>query len=110
MRLLGNLGLRVLDLDQLNYLMHALRPLVFWYGGRLISQGYITAKAFTETFFVLVRTGLVISEAAILISELAKSGEVVGSLFAILERHTSIEPDGSNGYHAEEKYRMCRNL
>ncbi|GMI68437.1 multi-drug resistance 13, ATP-binding cassette B15 [Hibiscus trionum] len=74
----------------------------FWYGGKLISQGYITAKALTETFLILVSTGLVIAQAASMTSDLAKSSEVVGSLFAILDRSTEIEPDGSNSYLAEE--------
>ncbi|KAK9038353.1 hypothetical protein V6N11_023228 [Hibiscus sabdariffa] len=74
----------------------------FWYGGKLISQGYITAKALTETFLILVSTGLVIAQAASMTSDLAKSAEVVGSLFAILDRCTGIEPDESNSYLAEE--------
>ncbi|XWS40814.1 hypothetical protein CRYUN_Cryun17cG0027800 [Craigia yunnanensis] len=74
----------------------------FWYGGKLISQGYINSKALIETFLILVSTGLVIAEAASMTSDLAKSAEVVGSLFAILDRYTRIEPDDSNGYLSEE--------
>ncbi|XWS40815.1 hypothetical protein CRYUN_Cryun17cG0027900 [Craigia yunnanensis] len=74
----------------------------FWYGGKLISQGYINSKALIETFLILVSTGIVIAEAASMTSDLAKSAEVVGSLFAILDRYTRIEPNDSNGYLAEE--------
>ncbi|XVF58165.1 hypothetical protein PTKIN_Ptkin07bG0041400 [Pterospermum kingtungense] len=74
----------------------------FWYGGKLISKGYISAKALIETFLVLVSTGVVISEAASMTSDLAKTGEVVGSLFAILDRYTMIEPDDIEGYTPEE--------
>ena len=57
---------------------------------------------FCKVFFLLVSTGLLIAEAASMTSDLAKSAEVVGSLFAILDRYTRIEPDDSNGYLAEE--------
>ncbi|XWS44246.1 hypothetical protein CRYUN_Cryun15aG0027900 [Craigia yunnanensis] len=74
----------------------------FWYGGKLISEGYINAKALIQTFLILVSTGLVIAEAASMTSDLVKTAEVVGSLFAILDRSTIIEPDNTNGYLAEE--------
>ncbi|KAL1163169.1 hypothetical protein V6Z11_A07G251400 [Gossypium hirsutum] len=74
----------------------------FWYGGKLISQGYITAKALIETFLILVSTGVVIAQAASMTSDMAKSAEVVRSLFAILDRCTRIEPDESSGYLAQE--------
>ncbi|KAK8534019.1 hypothetical protein V6N13_028302 [Hibiscus sabdariffa] len=74
----------------------------FWYGGKLISQGYITPKALVETFLILVSTGSMIAEAASMTSDLVKSSEVVSSVFAILDHRTRIEPDDSNGYVAEE--------
>ncbi|XVF14181.1 hypothetical protein REPUB_Repub09cG0035000 [Reevesia pubescens] len=74
----------------------------FWYGGKLITQGYISSKDLIETFLILVTTGLVIAEAASMTSDLAKSAEVVISLFAILDRYTKIDPDDPNGYLAEE--------
>ncbi|KAL4336274.1 hypothetical protein GQ457_07G002110 [Hibiscus cannabinus] len=74
----------------------------FWYGGKLISQGYITPKALIETFLILVSTGIMIAEAASMTSDLVKSSEVVSSVFAILDHCTRIEPDDSNGYVAEE--------
>ncbi|KAK8644265.1 hypothetical protein V6N13_123576 [Hibiscus sabdariffa] len=74
----------------------------FWYGGKLISQGYITPKALIETFLILVSTGIMIAEAASMTSDLVKSSEVVSSVFAILDHCTRIEPDDSNGYIAEE--------
>ncbi|MBA0705010.1 hypothetical protein Golax_017229, partial [Gossypium laxum] len=64
--------------------------------------GYITAKALIETFLILVSTGLVIAQAASMTSDMAKSAEVVRSLFAILDRCTRIEPDESSGYLAQE--------
>ncbi|KAE8689298.1 ABC transporter B family member 15 [Hibiscus syriacus] len=52
----------------------------FWYSGELLSQGYTTAKALTETIIILISTGVVIAQAASMTSDLAKTTEVVGSL------------------------------
>ncbi|KAE8709992.1 putative multidrug resistance protein 1, 2 [Hibiscus syriacus] len=64
--------------------------------------GYITAKAFTQTFLVMVRTSLLIAEAASLTPDLAKNTEVVRALFDIIDCCTQIEPDDSSGYLVEE--------
>lgn len=69
----------------------------FWYGGKLISQGYITYKAMFETFMILVSTGRVIADAGSMTSDLAKGADSVNSVFAILDRHTKIEPDDAYG-------------
>ncbi|KAK5770049.1 hypothetical protein PVK06_046198 [Gossypium arboreum] len=47
-------------------------------------------------------TGTFIAQAASMTSDSAKSVEVVGYLFTILDRCKRIEPDESNGYLAEE--------
>ncbi|TYH76083.1 hypothetical protein ES332_D04G061600v1 [Gossypium tomentosum] len=74
----------------------------FWYGGKLISQGYITAKALFETFMILVSTGRVIAGAVSMTSDLVKGLEAIGSVFAILDRFTTIEPEDSNGHNPEK--------
>ncbi|XP_041006181.1 ABC transporter B family member 15-like [Juglans microcarpa x Juglans regia] len=74
----------------------------FWYGGKLISQGYITAKALFETFMILVSTGRVIADAGSMTSDLVKGSDAVGSVFAVLDRYTRIEPTDPEGYHAEK--------
>ncbi|KAL9239953.1 hypothetical protein vseg_014223 [Gypsophila vaccaria] len=70
----------------------------FWYGGKLVSQGYLTAKELFETFMILVSTGRVIAEAGSMTTDLAKGSDAVGSVFAILDRVTRIEPDDAEGY------------
>lgn len=74
----------------------------FWYGGKLISKGYISAKALFETFMVLVSTGRVIADAGSMTSDLAKGSDAVGSVFAVLDRYTRIEPDDPEGYQPEK--------
>ncbi|KAF8053172.1 hypothetical protein N665_1456s0008 [Sinapis alba] len=72
----------------------------FWYGGRLISQGKMTSKAFFEMFTIFVSTGRVIAEAGSMTTDLAKGSEAVGSVFAVLDRCTIIESE--NGYISEK--------
>ncbi|XP_021737872.1 ABC transporter B family member 15-like isoform X2 [Chenopodium quinoa] len=74
----------------------------FWYGGRLISQGYITAKELFETFMILVSTGRVIADAGSMTTDLAKGADAVASVFAVLDRKTQIDPDNAEGYIPEK--------
>ncbi|KAF8364539.1 hypothetical protein HHK36_033494 [Tetracentron sinense] len=64
-----------------------------WYGGKLVSEGYITAKALFQTFLILVSTGSVIADAGSMTTDLAKGADAVGSVFAVLDRYTRIEPE-----------------
>ncbi|KAK9038350.1 hypothetical protein V6N11_023225 [Hibiscus sabdariffa] len=91
-----------LGLGLSRFLMSSIIAFDFWYGGELVSQERITSKALIETYFTLINTGFFIARAANMTSDWAKSVEVVGSLFDILDRYTRIEPDDSNGYGAEE--------
>ncbi|GAV73076.1 ABC_tran domain-containing protein/ABC_membrane domain-containing protein [Cephalotus follicularis] len=74
----------------------------FWYGGRLISQGYISAKALFETFMILVSTGRVIADAGSMTTDLAKGSDAIGSVFAVLDRYTKIEPEDPEGTQPEK--------
>ncbi|KAG4914525.1 hypothetical protein JHK87_052082 [Glycine soja] len=75
----------------------------FWYGGKLVFQGFINAKALFETFMILVSTGRVIADAGSMTNDLAKGADAVGSVFAILDRYTKIEPDDDiDGYKPEK--------
>ena len=74
----------------------------FWYGGKLIAKGYISAKALFETFMILVSTGRVIADAGSMTTDLAKGSDSVGSVFAVLDRYTRIEPEDSEGFQPEK--------
>ncbi|XP_031480680.1 putative multidrug resistance protein isoform X2 [Nymphaea colorata] len=82
-------------------LMACTWALDFWYGGRLISDGYIGAKQLLQTFFVLISTGRVIADAGSMTSDLAKGADAVSTVFSILDRYTKIEPDDPEGYKPE---------
>lgn len=74
----------------------------FWYGGKLVSQGYITSKSLLETFMILVSTGRVIADAGSMTSDLAKGSNSVGSVFAVLDRVTKIDPQDPNGHEPDK--------
>ncbi|XP_060959020.1 ABC transporter B family member 15-like [Cannabis sativa] len=74
----------------------------FWYGGKLIANHYISSKALFETFMILVSTGRVIADAGSMTTDLAKGSDAVGSVFAILDRYTRIEPEDPEGHQPEK--------
>ncbi|ESQ32653.1 hypothetical protein EUTSA_v10003534mg [Eutrema salsugineum] len=76
--------------------------LSFWYGGKLIASGKILSKAFFEMFTIFVSTGRVIADAGTMTTDLAKGSDAVGSVFAVLDRCTTIEPENPNGYLPEK--------
>ncbi|KAI3892394.1 hypothetical protein MKX03_012612 [Papaver bracteatum] len=73
----------------------------FWYGGKLVFQGEMTTKSFLEVFMILISTGRVIAEAGSTTSDLAKGSDAVGSVFTVLDRYTSIEPEDPDGYQPD---------
>ncbi|KAG5535026.1 hypothetical protein RHGRI_022961 [Rhododendron griersonianum] len=83
-------------------LMACTWALDFWYGGKLITKGYIASKALFETFMILVSTGRVIADAGTMTNDLAKGSDAVGSVFAVLDRFTCIEPDDLEGYKPDK--------
>lgn len=70
----------------------------FWYGGKLMVQGYIGAKQLFQTFMILVSTGRVIGEAGSMTTDLSAGGDAIRSVFAVLGRSSTIEPDNADGY------------
>nr|XP_043631203.1 ABC transporter B family member 15-like isoform X2 [Erigeron canadensis] len=78
-------------------LMACTWALGYWYGGTLISDGHLGAKAFFQTYMILVNTGRVIGEAGTMTNDLAKGSDAVESVFAVLDRDTLIDPEDPNG-------------
>ncbi|KAL6006077.1 hypothetical protein ACLOJK_040122 [Asimina triloba] len=62
----------------------------FWYGGRLVESGHVSAGAVLKTFFILVSTGKVIADAGSMTSDLAKGATAVASVFEVLDRQSLI--------------------
>ncbi|KAE9464489.1 hypothetical protein C3L33_03603, partial [Rhododendron williamsianum] len=57
----------------------------FWYGGRLVRTGEISAGDVFKTFFILVSTGKVIAEAGSMTSDLAKGSIAVASCVTVID-------------------------
>ncbi|KAL0332013.1 UNVERIFIED_CONTAM: ABC transporter B family member 15 [Sesamum calycinum] len=83
-------------------LMTCTWALDFWYGGKLIAEGFIGAKALFQTFMILVSTGRVIADAGTMTNDLAKGADAVGSVFAVLDRYSLIEPEDPDGYKPDK--------
>ncbi|KAG6474709.1 hypothetical protein ZIOFF_068647 [Zingiber officinale] len=65
----------------------------FWYGGKLIAGGFISAKALFQTFIILVSTGRIIGEADSMTTDLATGVDAIASIFVVLDCVTAIEPN-----------------
>ncbi|CAA6666049.1 unnamed protein product [Spirodela intermedia] len=60
----------------------------FWYGGKLVQAGEMSAGDVFKTFFIMVSTGKAIAEAGSMTSDLAKGATAVASVFRVLDRQT----------------------
>lgn len=78
-------------------LMTCTWALDFWFGGKLMAEGFISAKALFQTFMILVSTGRVIADAGTMTNDLAKGADAVKSVFDVLDRYTLIESDDPDG-------------
>ncbi|RLM65370.1 putative ABC transporter B family member 8 [Panicum miliaceum] len=58
----------------------------FWYGGKLVQSGEISAADFFKTYFILMTTGKLIAEAGSMTSDLAKGANAIASVFEVLDR------------------------
>jgi ATP-binding cassette subfamily B (MDR/TAP) protein 1 len=58
----------------------------FWYGGKLVQSGEISAADFFKTYFILMTTGKLIADAGSMTSDLAKGANAVASVFEVLDR------------------------
>ncbi|CAI9104206.1 OLC1v1002835C1 [Oldenlandia corymbosa var. corymbosa] len=76
--------------------------LYFWYGGKLMAASSLGAKAFFQCFMILVDTGRVIAIAGTMTKDLSKGSDTMDSVFAILDRNSSIEPEDSTKYKPEK--------
>lgn len=79
----------------------------FWYGGKLIADGHIDAKALFQTFIILVSTGRVIADAGSMTNDLAKGSDAVRSVFAVLDRDSLIDPEGHKPDQITGKVELC---
>lgn len=78
----------------------------YWYGEKLIANGYISAKGFIQIFIILINTGRLTADAGGKTNDLAKGSESVGSVFVILDRYSLIDPVDPQGHKPTELHAM----
>ena len=76
--------------------------LYFWYGGKLISHGYISSKTLFETLMILIGTGRVIADVGSMTNDITKGLDAVDSVFKVLDRYTRIKPKDPDGHQPEK--------
>lgn len=79
--------------------------LAYWYGGRLLIDGLIEPKHLFQAFLILLFTAYIIAEAGSMTSDISKGSSAVGSVFAILDRKSEIDPETSWGADKKRKIR-----
>lgn len=79
--------------------------LAYWYGGRLLLDQDIEPKHLFQAFLILLFTAYIIAEAGSMTSDISKGSSAVGSVFAILDRKTEIDPETSWGAEKRRKIR-----
>ncbi|KAI3754234.1 hypothetical protein L1987_54013 [Smallanthus sonchifolius] len=72
----------------------------FWYGGKLVDAGEISAGDVFKTFFILISTGKVIADAGSMTSDIAKGSTAVASVFSIFDRQSLISNNVHDGNEA----------
>ncbi|GMN42419.1 hypothetical protein TIFTF001_011626 [Ficus carica] len=74
----------------------------YWYGGKLVSEGYVKPGAVFQTIIIIVTTGRVIADAGSMTTILAKGWDAIRAVFAILDKDSNIEPENPEGYQPEK--------
>ncbi|GJV54253.1 putative multidrug resistance protein [Tanacetum coccineum] len=79
------------------FLAAASTALAYWYGGRLLSDNKIDPQELFQAFLVLLFTAYSIADAGSMTKDISRGSNAVGSVFAILDKKTEIDPNSSSG-------------
>ena len=82
----------------------ALTALVYWYGGRHLTEGPREPKHLFQAFLILLFTAYIIVEAGSMTSDLSKRSSAIRSVFTILDRKSEIDPERS--WRGEKKKKI----
>lgn len=77
------------------FLAAASTALAYWYGGKLLTNHEITPERLFQAFLALLFTAYTIAEAGSMTNDISRGSSAVGSVFAILDRKSEIEPENS---------------
>ncbi|KAL8209761.1 hypothetical protein R6Q57_006493 [Mikania cordata] len=79
------------------FLAAASTALAYWYGGRLLTDGSIAPERLFQAFLLLLFTAYTIADAGSMTKDISRGNNAVGSVFAILDKKSEIDPDTSLG-------------
>ncbi|XP_076941356.1 putative multidrug resistance protein [Bidens hawaiensis] len=79
------------------FLAAASTALAYWYGGRLLTQGDIGPERLFQAFLLLLFTAYTIADAGSMTKDISRGSNAVGSVFAILDKRSEIDPNTSWG-------------
>ncbi|KAD6454005.1 hypothetical protein E3N88_08711 [Mikania micrantha] len=79
------------------FLAAASTALAYWYGGRLLTDGSIAPERLFQAFLLLLFTAYTIADAGSMTKDISRGSNAVGSVFAILDKKSEIDPDTSLG-------------
>ncbi|CAM6099772.1 unnamed protein product [Calypogeia fissa] len=91
-----------LGLGLCDCLMYCSYGLGMWYSGKLMTDEGAKFGNVIKVFFILITTSYSLAETLALTPNLMKGGQVMESMFEVLDRKTAIEPDDPDGEHAEK--------
>ncbi|KAL0311053.1 UNVERIFIED_CONTAM: ABC transporter B family member 15 [Sesamum angustifolium] len=78
------------------FLAAASTALAYWYGGRLLAKGLISPQRLFQAFLALLFTAYTIAEAGSMTNDISRGSNAVGSVFAVLDRKSEIDPESSD--------------
>ncbi|KAL2247591.1 UNVERIFIED_CONTAM: putative multidrug resistance protein [Sesamum indicum] len=78
------------------FLAAASTALAYWYGGRLLAKGLISPERLFQAFLALLFTAYTIAEAGSMTNDISRGSSAVGSVFAVLDRKSEIDPESSD--------------
>lgn len=79
--------------------------LAYWYGGKLLIEGLIEPRHLFQAFLILLFSAYIIAEAGSMTSDISKGSSAVGSVFAILDRKSEVDPEALWGADKKRKIR-----
>ncbi|KAI3703842.1 hypothetical protein L1987_74038 [Smallanthus sonchifolius] len=79
------------------FLAAASTALAYWYGGHLLTDRSIAPERLFQAFLLLLFTAYTIADAGSMTKDISRGSNAVGSVFAILDKKSEIDPDTSWG-------------
>lgn len=79
------------------FLAAASTALAYWYGGRLLTDKSIAPEKLFQAFLLLLFTAYTIADAGSMTKDISRGSSAVGSVFAILDKKSEIDPNTSYG-------------